>query len=491
MAFTDAQIKKMTEHVNNVDIAEAQKLLALGWEAPDLGADPAEIAQSYAELIRFRQQLSRQTKTPQTPAAPGELDLQRDLYKQRLDERMKNRSEPLKLDSAPAIPAQPAQTKSPADLQAKLDKLNRELYGHESEKALPLGRRTSVFSRIKHLTKQLREPLSNSDRTAKEGELKELRSRRTTLERELAVVKADLEGAASAPRPSALPAPQSAPAAPTGPMPAVTAPTPGKSQLAAPPPAPAAPPDQRPTVKPLSERKTLPGKTYPMADSKVAIKALEAVVAAVDANPAYANTYPIFESVLQRVINDNSNMYLMVPKIRGAFEYMSQRHPRLYKQIGNLMIDIERGISPPQTQKKKDVFQQLREFLDPEEPEAFEQPERVFRSSKTYSVDAMVEAISGYISELEDSNYPDTDIKIAVLRQFGPGLYNSIYDDKVSTSGTGVDADNMARLSWHLAPTKINSIDKTGNIHATVTVSNLSRDVIIPETIEYHSILGD
>ena len=501
-SFTDKQLKRMVDLIQSVDLPQAKKLQDLGWSPPEAGAAPEEIFQSYTELLHAQAKL-RNMGLPQS--GQGGISDMRDKYKQRLDDVMSSRGNP---SAKPApTPAEPEQDEVP-DLQmpaanpkdtesdSALARLYMELYGKESDKSLPPEKQTSVDGRIKYLTKALKKPLSYNDRTTINERLEELKIRRSELRQQVHALEQSkkLKNWTSQPAQSRQPAQTPAASPTTPPMPAVTAPSPSVPAVAAPPPATVKPPDQSqktPPLPPLSQRKTLKSKSFPMADQVVATDALKKVVDHISDNPAYVNTYPIFESVLQRVVNGAPDMYKMIPKIRGAFEYMSQKHPRLFKQIGRLMLDIERGIAPPKQDKKMDVFQKLREFLDPEEPEVFEQPERVFRGSKSYSLDRIIDAVSGYVTELEKSDYQDTDIKIAVLRQFGPGIYNSIYDDRVSTSGSGVDADTLAFVSWRMAPTTIKSIDKSGDIHAIVKVSNLEREVIVPDTIEYHNIIGD
>lgn len=499
-SLTDKQLKKMLDVIQSVDLAKAKKLQELGWSPPAPGASPEEIFQSYTELLHAQAKL-RNVNIPQQGA--GSAADMRDKYKQRLNDVLSTRGTPQQEAPIQQPPGQespgpqmPQPVSSDSDIDAELARLYIELYGKESDRDLPAERQTSVDGRIKYLTKALKKPLSYNDRTVINERMEELKARRVELKQRVHSLEQSkkLKGWTGRSVPTQ-PQPvkqEQKPAVTAPPAPAVTAPSPSQTSSAPAPVAKSPDPSQRvPPLPPLSQRKTIKSKSFPMADQVAAADALKQVVNHISDNPAYVNTYPIFESVLQRVVNGAPDMYKMIPKIRGAFEYMSQKHPRLFKQIGRLMLDIERGIAPPKQDKKLDVFQRLREFLDPEEPEVFEEPERIFRGSKTYSLDRIIDAVSGYVTELEKSDYPEADIKIAVLRQFGPGVYNSIYDSKVSTSGSGVDADTLAAISWCAAPTRIKSIDKSGNIHAMVTVSDLEREVIVPETIEYHNIIGD
>lgn len=511
--FTEEQFQKALHHMQNLDLSELATLKSkYGWEPPPPDADPATIEKAWALLGIARHKMQRArgpTSDPITRGLEQESDL-RKFFKDRREELVERargqQQQPLSNPSSELVEKLPVPENVPDDIKSvninkindEIDRILLQLNGVKGE--VKPEHDKSVIGRLKYLRHQLKKPGLTStsyDKIQEEIEVLSDKRKELTVRLEQLKDRKKMYTMANRPKPGEQPATPSAPApqqqaVPAFPMPPSTVPDPPqRSQAPAPPPAappsaapqqtsapppaaqpPAAPQQTKPSTdplqpKPLSQRKTIKDKQYPMADKDKAAEALSQIVGRINLNPAYVATYPIFEDLLKKVQADTPNMYTVVPKLRDAFRYMKEQHPRLYKQISGLYPNIEDGISPPKA-PKPDLFQRIREFLDPDEPEPHEIPKRVFRSHKSYSMSEIAKAIEAYIKELESDGYPDVDVKLAVLRQFGPGVYNAVYDDDVVVSGRVVNANSFHTASLSSTRCKILKVDSDLNVHFKV-----------------------
>lgn len=255
------------------------------------------------------------------------------------------------------------------------------------------------------------------------------------------------------------------------------------------------------------ERRVL-SPTYDLADRKGALEALVNINKELSKNPVYTKTYgPLFSNLYYAVMNGERDLYEKIPKVKDAFKYMIDNHKRLWSRLSgdaNRLVDSLKPLVASDDNEDRGLIDKIKRFFSPSnilsigenaEPEPWEKPERVFHSSvkpnKAYSIDDIASAVSKYIKKLKKDGYEDIDIKMSVLKSFGPAIMSAAFDKpKVVTSGMGVDNDILSVVNWNRREATIEGIDKDNNLVVMVDLGSGSgrRSVTLTGEIDIHSI---